>query len=231
MQKLFSTVTLCFLIVLAHAQTSIKAGTVQLGGGLGYSQQIRDIPQSISNGSGYVNITEHTELKSFYISPMGGYFVADNLAVGVSLGYNSDKTVYSYDTSLITRSEQHSNQFGIGAFVQYYQMLTEQFGLTGTLNAGYNHNKQEFTSVNSAYNRVGNGFSAAITPSIVFFPVPKFALGASVGSVRYDYSTSKPTESGTGFVGFSDEASTGSFFGASFGLNYLAFSGTYFLGR
>ncbi|RYE90462.1 MAG: hypothetical protein EOO37_02910 [Cytophagaceae bacterium] len=219
------------LAATAYAQSAIKAGTVQLGGGVGYSQQTRDIPQSIFNGSSYVNTTQHTSLKSFFISPMAGYFVADNLAVGIGLGYNSDKTVYSYDTNYLTGSEQRTRQCNIGAFAQYYQMLTEQFGLTGTLNAGYNHSKQEFISTNSASNRIGSGFSAAIMPSVVFFPIPKFALGTSVDSVRYDYSTSKPTESGTGFVGFIDEASTGSFFGASFGLNYLAFSGTYFLGR
>jgi hypothetical protein len=162
---------------------------------------------------------------------MVGYFVADNLAVGIGLGYNSDKTIYSYDTSYITGSEQRISQFSAGAFVQYYQMLTEQFGLTGTLNTNYNHSKQQFFTSNNPNNRTGNGFSAAVTPSVVFFPVPKFALGASVGGLRYDYSTSKPTESSSGSVGFNDRASTGSFFGASFGLNYLAFSGTYFIGR
>ena len=228
MQKLFSTAAHCLVAASTYAQTTIKAGTVQLGGGVGYSQQSSDNPQPFYTGSGYVNTTQHTSAKYFSISPMAGYFVADNLAVGINLSHITNKLAYSYDSSYVVGNEQRTSQFGVGAFVQYYRMFTEQFGVVGTLNAGYNHITQRSSSSNSFSERTGSGFSTALLPSIVFFPVPKFAIGASLGGIDYAYSTSKATESS---VGFNDGTSTGSAFGANFGLNYLAFSGTYYLGR
>lgn len=228
MRKLFSTGALCALATVAYAQTTIKAGTVQLGGNIGYTQQNSDVPQSFYTGSGYINTTQHTRSRNFGISPAAGYFVADNIAIGLSLAHSVSSLTYSYDSSYAVGNEQRTSQIGIGAFVQYYQMLTDQFGLAGTLNAGYNHITQRFSSGGSTNDRKGNGFSAAITPSIVFFPIPKFAIGASVGGINYAYSTSKSTESS---VGFNDGTSTGSLFGANFGLSYLAFSGTYYIGR
>jgi hypothetical protein len=229
MKKLFSTGTLCLLAASAYAQTTIKAGTVQLGGGIGYSQSNSDNPQSFYTGSGYINTTQHLSAKYFSISPAAGYFVADNLAVGINLLHSANKQTTSYDSNFYTPSnEQRASQLGVRAFAQYYRMFTEQFGITGTLNAGYNHITQRFSSGNSTSETKGNGFSTGITPSIVFFPVPKFAIGASVGSIDYAYSTSKFAESS---VGFSNGTSTGSYFGANFGLNFMAFSGTYYVGR
>jgi hypothetical protein len=228
MKKLFSTGAFCILAASAYAQTAIKAGTVQLGGNISYSQQNSDTPQSIYTGSGYVNSTQHISMKYFSVSPMAGYFLADNLAVGVRLLYNNNKSVYSYDSNYVVGNEQRTSQLGVGAFVQYYRMFTEYFGLAGTLDAGYNHTTQRFSSANSTNNRSGNGFSTALTPSVVFFPVPKFAIGASFGSLDYAYSTSKPTESS---IGFNEGRSTASYFGANFGLSYVALNGTYYIGR
>jgi hypothetical protein len=228
MKKLFSTATLCLLAASAYAQITIKAGTVQLGGGVGYSQQSSDNPQSFYTGSGYVNTTQHTSTKYFSISPAAGYFVADNLAIGINLSHNTNKSAYSYDTNYMAGNEQRTSQFSVGAFMQYYRMFTEQFGVVGTLNASYNHITQRSSSSNSFSERKGNGFLTALIPSIVFFPVPKFAIGASIGGIEYGYATSKSTESS---VGFNDGTSTGSSFGTNFGLSYLAFSGTYYIGR
>lgn len=228
MKKLFSAGTLCLLAASAYAQTAIKAGTVQLGGSVGYSQQSSDNAQSFYTGSGYINTTQHLNTKYFAISPAAGYFVADNLTVGINLSHNADKRTSSYDSSYTPGNEQRTSQLAVGAFVQYYRMFTEQFGVTGTLNAAYNRITQRFSSGNNTSETKGNGFSTGITPSIVFFPVPKFAIGASVGSIDYAYSTSKAAESS---VGFNNGTSTGSYFGANFGLNFLAFSGTYYIGR
>ncbi len=228
MRKLFSTGTLCLLAASAYAQTSIKAGTVQLGGSIGYSQQSSANPQSFYTGSGYINTTQHIDTKYFSVSPAAGYFVADNLAVGLNLSHNANKRTSSYYSYYMPGNKEFTSQLAVGAFVQYYRMFTEQFGVAGTLNAGYNRITQRFSSGNITNETKGNGFSTGITPSVVFFPVPKFAVGASVGSIDYAYSTSKPAESS---AGFNDGTSTGSYFGANFGLNFLAFSGTYYIGR
>lgn len=229
MKKLFTLAALCTLAATSYAQTAIKAGTVQLGGSVNYSQQTSDSPYNYYTGSGQPTYTtQHYTNKGFSVNPSVGYFVADNLAIGLNLGYGRTKVVYSYDNTYngygYDNNEQRSTQLGLGAFVQYYHMFTDQFGVAGTLSGGYNHTTQRYSS-GSTTSATSNGYSGALTPSLVFFPVPKFALGASVGSLSYSHSTSKSDG------GFTEGPSSGSFFGANFGLSYLAFSGTYYFGR
>lgn len=227
MNKLLFIPVLLAATQLSHAQTPIKAGTVQVGGSIGYFNQSNDNPYSYSNGSGGINFTtQHGLSRSFSISPSAGYFVADNLAVGVNLGYNTNRTAFSYAEGVLTGTDQRNKQLVLGAFAQYYRMFTDQFGIVGTLSAGYSHYTlhYNFGQVTPG-DGTSNGFVGALTPSLVFFPVPKFSLGASIGSISYNHSTSKQDSS------FSNQSSTTSIFGANFGLNSLAFSGTYYIGR
>ena len=228
MKKILLIAVLCGLAATSHAQTPIKAGTVQLGGTISYSQQTSDSPYTYYIGNGYGTTTQHYNSKSFFLNPSAGYFVADNLAVGVSFARILTTNSYTYDTSINTPfNEQRLKQTVLGAFVQYYRMFTDQFGVTGTLNAGYNHSVYGYRyDAPSANTSTSHGFSAALTPSIVFFPVPKFAVGASAGSLSYARSTNK--QEGLNSVG---GTGTDSSFGAAFGLSNLAFSGTYYFGR
>ncbi|RZJ87110.1 MAG: hypothetical protein EOO60_12570 [Hymenobacter sp.] len=226
MRELFSTAALCLLAVAGHAQTALKAGTVQVGGNVGYSQQTTDSPHYTNSGS--IDATEHIAAKSFAINPMAGYFIADNLAIGVSFAQVINKTVYSYNATYLDGSEQRSSQFNLGAFVQYYRMFTDHFGLAGTLNAGYLHYTGKGTYIGGSNTSTSKGFATALTPSIVFFPIPKFSVGASIGGVGYTHATSRAESDTNPFNSGTTESSS---FGASFGLNYLAFSGTYYLGR
>jgi hypothetical protein len=133
--------------------------------------------------------------------------VADNLAVGINASYQSTR---QYDARF----------FQVGAFVQYYQMVSEQFGFTGTLGAGYQHAKYSFSSSDKQ-----NGFYAGLTPGLVFFPIPKLAIGASIGGLNYSQLSYKNDS----FNG--SDTYKSSTFGANFGLAQLLFSGTYYFGR
>ncbi|MFD1871049.1 hypothetical protein [Hymenobacter bucti] len=228
MQKLLITAALSLIGATSYAQTIIKAGTVQLGGSVGYSQQSNDNSYNYYTGTSYLNTTQHAVYKSFSINPMAGYFVADNLAIGLSVAQNNSKTAYSYDSPDIAGGDQRNSQLNLGAFVQYYRLFTDHFGLVGTLNAGYTHGTSTSTYASGGSRGTSNGFSAALTPSIVFFPVPKFSIGASVGNVGYSHYTSK-IESDNNVL--DSGTSNGSSFGAGFGISYLTFSGTYYFGR
>jgi hypothetical protein len=204
MKILFATAVLLGLAQAVHAQTAIKAGTIQLGGNVGYSRTSQD-RQVLLNGG---NIIKETDINSqFSIAPSVGFFVADNLAVGINASYQSTN---QYDARF----------FQVGAFVQYYQMVSEQFGFTGTLGAGYQHAKYSFSSSDKQ-----NGFYAGLTPGLVFFPIPKLAIGASIGGLNYSRLSSK----NNGFSG--SDTYNSSTFGANFGLAQLLFSGTYYFGR
>lgn len=223
-KKLLLIPVLCIAVQASQAQTSIKAGTVRVGGNVGYFHQSNDHPYYYGNGSGGLNTTtQHVSGSNFSINPSAGYFVADNLAVGVNLGYTTGRNLVSYDDGFLDGIDQRSKQLVLGAFLQYYRMFTDQLGVAGTLSAGYSHGSSQynFASANPG-NGTSNGFVGALTPSLVFFPVPKFSLGASIGNLSYNHSTGK-LDGGL--------PNTTSSFGANFGLNTLAFSGTYYFGR
>jgi len=187
----------------SYAQAPIKAGTVQLGGGINYSSGTTDFQSSglQPSGSPYYGGT-------FQLSPSMGYFVADNLSL--SLG-------------LMMQRRNGNNYLSVGPSLQKYKMLTDQFGFTGTLSAGYVRINQPSSNIGRdvAY----NGFYATLTPGIIFLPIPKLGLGASVGNLSYNYLSG----SATSVIGRFDTTQSG--FTAGFGLNQLTFSGTYFFGR
>jgi hypothetical protein len=203
-----------------HAQTIIKAGTIQLGGNVGYAHTSQETP--VNNGTSNPN-KQTTINNQFTIAPSVGFFVADNLAVGVSGAYQISQTKYKQPQNILSYDEK-MKQFRIGAFVQYYKMVTEQFGFTGTLDGGY---QREDRPYNYGLDKVRtNGAYANLTPSIVFFPIPKLAIGASIGGLSYLYASQKDLVGAT-----SPNTYDTSSFAASFGLSQLLFSGTYYFGR
>ena len=220
MKKSFSILLICATAQLAHAQSPIKAGTVALSGSINYAHS----GEETSGNSGFGNYTSTYSNNTLVLSPAVSYFVADNLAIGVDLNY-SVQEVSSKSSNSSTTSYRDYYGLRVGPFVQYYKMLTDQFGFTGKLGAGYEHDSQPNSNATSGIDKT-TGFYAALTPGIIFLPIPKLGIGASVGGLGYSRLEFKP-DSGTS-SNYSDVRST---FGASFGLAQLTFSGTYFFGR
>ena len=213
----------------AHAQ-SIAAGTISLGGGIGYSRT-SDKESSSFGGTNYSNELTYSQ---FSVRPVGSYFVADNLAVGLSLGYSSAAVSTDQSPSRIGRREDldPTTNFQVGPFVQYYKMFSEQFGVTGNLGAGYQSGTrfQYIGNTNDAYELNSSGYYAELTPGIVFFPIPKFAINASIGSLGYSR-VNNDFPKGPFLQEPDNFEDTSSTFGASFGLSQLQFGGTFFFGR
>jgi hypothetical protein len=220
MKKSFSILLLCATASIAHAQSPIKAGTVALGGSINYSHN----GEEVNSSSGSSSYTSNSRNNTLTLSPELSYFVADNLSVGINANYIIQEASYKNSGSSTTSYRDYTS-LRVGPFVRYYKMLNDQFGFTGTLGAGYEHDSQPGVNFNSPDIKA-NGFYAALTPGIIFLPIPKFGLGASIGGLGYSRLDVKPA-SGTP-SGYSDVAST---FSASFGLAQLTFSGTYFFGR
>lgn len=215
-KKLFALALLSGLASAAQAQTVLKAGTIQLGGNVGYARTSVETPV---NSGGYYTTKQTNVNSQFSVAPSVGYFVADNLAVGIDGAYqvNRYKQTQGY-----TSYDEKAEQFRLGAFVQYYKMVSEQFGFTGTLGGGYQH----FGQPSNFNDRATKGAYANLTPSIVFFPIPKLAIGASIGGINYAYTSFKTPSSFT-----DSDTYASSSFGADFGLSQLLFSGTYYFGR
>jgi long-subunit fatty acid transport protein len=226
MKKSFSILLVCATAQLAHAQSPIKAGTVALGGSINYSHSGEET--SSNSNYGYGSYSSSYSNNALSVSPEASYFVADNLSVGVSLNYSIQETAFKSTPSSSGTTYRDATSFRVGPFVRYYKMLNDQFGFTGTLGGGYEHDTQPAQSSNaSTFTLKSNGFYAALTPGIIFLPIPKLGIGASIGGLgytRFDITQ----EGNNNNNNYTDTAST---FGASFGLAQLTFSGTYFFGR
>jgi hypothetical protein len=141
--------------------------------------------------------------------------------VGLNLGHFARG--YSTTRNNATSSKDTDRNLRVGPYVQYYKMLNEQFGLLGTLGGGYQRNvtRRNLIAPDLVTEVKAEGFYANLTPGVIFFPVPKFGISASVGSLGYDWIKEKPTSG----------SPTTSTFGANFGIDQLQFGGTYYFGR
>ena len=224
---------------------SIAAGTISLGGSIGYSQSSSNSNTAYS-GSGGPNSNFFSEAKGhyFYLSPVTSYFVADNLAVGLAFGFGNGRTRVEdagFNPVLIT--VRHSRYTAVslwaGAFGQYYKMLNTQFGLTGRLGAGYqrlNEDRDGYNDVNGITNyftgtNTSVGYYADFTPGIVFFPVPKFGLNASLGSLGFSHYSLTDSHYNDINGNSHSRGNKNNNFTANFGLDAFRLGGTYYFGR
>ncbi|MDK2770774.1 MAG: porin family protein [Flavobacterium sp.] len=131
--------------------------------------------------SGAVSFSSEKDVQNtFVIAPKAGYFVSDNIAVGLQVGYTTTK----YDTPDAT-----DNTFSVGAFGRYYFTPASKFSLFGDLGFTYDNYDRE-SLAGFGYNGKGDGFTVAIKPGINYFLSNHFSLEASVAALSYE--TTKP---------------------------------------
>jgi outer membrane protein W len=233
MKKFFFLLALGLASISANAQNptsastggAIPAGTISVGGSIGFNTSSNKSEFKISNN----NYSDETTNSQFRFSPAVGYFLADNLAVGLNLGYTatSNKVTRTGPGRTSPNALDASTTLRVGPYAQYYKMLSDQFGVLGTLGAGYQSSftPSYGTNSNNVIETRGNGFYAALTPGVIFFPIPRFGISASIGTLGYDRVSTKRSNDAD------DATASRSNFGASFGFDQLLFGGTYYFGR
>lgn len=225
MKKLATSLLLLGAATAVHAQTS--AGTVLLGGNVGYNSSKDE------RSSGSFNFEETR--KEFRFLPTAGYFIFDNLAVGLTGGIQTAKLVQPYrDYSQGSYSPVYDRNFtsssvNVGPFVRYYKMISEKAGFYGQLAGGFLSGRSE-TESDAPFFESDNiklrGSYVTLTPGFVFFPAPKLGLELTLGNLGY--SNFKNTYSATR-QGQEYEVQSSSV-GASLGLQYLNVGASFYLG-
>lgn len=131
--------------------------------------------------------TKTGEIKgsSFSVMPSAGYFLTNNIAVGVSLGYgHSEEDVYiGLDSPYPQMANQVANTFSADVYGRYYFTAAKKFSLFAQLSAGFATSKREFEGTNIEFKT--NSFGAAIAPGISYFLTSHLALEASFGIINY----------------------------------------------
>lgn len=207
------------------AQAQISAGTKLLTGSIGYSSQ-KDENDAVINQS-TVNKTQQ-----FDFSPSAGYFVAENLVVGVQTGAflrKSELTSTDNASGRKSTNEFKERTLSSGVFVRYYRFIGEKVALYGQLGGGY-QNLYSSSSLaagppSSSFSRRKEGFYANLLPGIVFFPTNKLGLELTLSGLRYNRLT-KRIENGSQNIEITE-----SNFSSGFALENLNLGISLYLGR
>jgi len=183
MKKLLLLAVVTVMGLTASAQT--EKGSFVLGGSIGYYKD-KYTP-------------DNNKLSSFNIAPSAGYFVADNIAVGLGLGYWQAK--YDQNAGTINggalRATMKEELFSIRPFVRYYKSVSDQFKFFGNLQVPLS-----FGNIKSSANYPGtntrktNAVGASFSPGFAYFPTPKLGIEFSVEGITYN-DTSYDYESNT----------------------------------
>lgn len=132
----------------ASAQT--EKGKVLVGGSIGFGTEKSDVSGAESS-------------TSFDIAPKAGYFVSDNIVIGLGLGYEYDKSASDYKSDYVS----------VAPFGRYYKSLSDQFKFFGELSVPL-----EFGSFKDDDVKMGESTSigVALAPGFAFFPTKKIGI-------------------------------------------------------
>lgn len=198
MKKLIFLTAVGLSSLIATAQTG--KGSMMLGGNLGFGSSNYKSTQTTGN----VTITTNDQKSSsITILPTFGYFVADQLVVGLMAGIDNSKTVYKNPSGNVSEQTYQYNNTVIGLFARKYFMPTTTFGMYGglqfmngpsknTIETVYNNNNPTTTvETKGSYTTVG------LEGGVAFFPSNKFGMHLGVAGLGWQSSKSESENSGT----------------------------------
>ncbi|CAA9271855.1 MAG: hypothetical protein AVDCRST_MAG95-2801 [uncultured Adhaeribacter sp.] len=167
-----------FLILFWSSVTGfgqIKKGTFLLGGTLGLAKNM--VPNNTFPSPQFTDERE----KSFIAGPQAALFIADNIAVGLSVNYEHTK-IRRFDAMQNIYDPIRTQTLSLGPLVRYYHFLNADFAVFGQAKALYS---EDFN------HRDYNQFTAALAPGLVYFVTPKIGLELNIGGLTYEYAYSK----------------------------------------
>jgi opacity protein-like surface antigen len=181
------------LFGLSNAQ--IAKGTAYLSGSVGYSQT------ETNNGN--------NKVENFNVLPTAGYFVATNLAVGVGVGYQTQKdtnvsTTVLSGATIVNTNETKQPAFVVAPFVRKYWTLGDKLYIFGQLAVPMQFGKTEVenssvvtsgsttattsTSTEAKYTQVG----VTVKPGLDYFLNKNWSIEATIG--EFGYNNYKPKD-------------------------------------
>lgn len=181
------------LFGLSNAQ--IAKGTVYLSGTVGYSQV------ESNNGD--------TKKENFNVLPTAGFFVAPNFAVGLGVGFQTQKdtnvnTATLGNITTVSTNEVKQPAFVIAPFARKYWTLSDklyffgqlavpmQFGKTETETSSVSTNGtttvSTSTSTEAKYTQVG----VTVKPGLDYFLNKNWTIEATIG--EFGYNNFKPKD-------------------------------------
>lgn len=181
--------TLLFVaaLVAGGVQAQTTKGTVALTGSIGYTQS-KSTKERKALSENYT-----IENNNYTLSPSVGYFIKDNLELGVSYHlqkYSEENINFNNDYKQILKYDGKGQDYKV--YVRQYKYLLEKLALYGTLSAGMSNWKYNNVGSNSgtflnSYNSKTeySTFTAALSPGLAFFPSRKVGFSVNLGALEY----------------------------------------------
>ncbi len=190
MKKIVTVIALALICSGAYAQ--FNKGRILAGGGLGFST----ITEKYEVGSTSGTVGKHT---SFTLNPKAGYFIIDNLAVGVGLDITS--TSFKADGS---SSKSGRSDVLFEPFVRYYLQpgvfFQGEVGFGGSTVKSVTGSTTTTTKYNTFAWDLGVGYAYFLNDYVAIEPLVQYGMQTLKGK---DDSTGKDKYSGLSInIGF-----------------------------
>ncbi len=166
---LFSLIAVTGFTLSSNAQT--EKGTLALGGRINYSNEKYE----------YTNSSEG-KYTSFNLTPQVHYFIKNDLALGLSVGYSQ----YKEDKDYIGK------EFSIAPSVRKYYNLGSQFKAFAEIAVPfYFGNEKDLDNNNkvTTKNYDENGFGIYLSPGVAFFASKNIAIELQLDGLYYESET------------------------------------------
>lgn len=169
--------SLILVSVAFSAQAQLAPGTMFIGLDGGF--------ESTNNVLGSAD----EKFTSGQVIPQIGYFVGENFALGLGIGFGG------FEDEAANGDIDKTTFFTIEPFGRYYTMLSDNFGIYGELRIQYRSASSEFTDGTTGdvtEDPSIDQFGATISPGLIFFPGEQFGIEFQFGALGYtstDYNT------------------------------------------
>jgi hypothetical protein len=132
----------------------------------------------------------------FSINPSIGYFVIDNLEVGLNANLGNEKSEDVTTLNPVSRVNTNTNNNAFGLYLRKYWPVNNWFAFTGMFDAGMNFGNGEsksYTGTIVTTNGVSNqGYNGNLNWGFAFTPSNNIALMANVAGAHFNSNVVSP---------------------------------------
>ncbi|MDR5590735.1 outer membrane beta-barrel protein [Christiangramia sp. SM2212] len=132
------------------------------------------------------DMTPYNDLDSFSFSirPETGYFVSDNLALGLSLGYSYGRTKYN-GSELRDKSIRHNIM--VSPYARKFFAISPKIAFTLMGSLEYSYDRFENIGDSDLDYTETNIYGVNLRPGFSYLLSDKFTIDANIGNIYYSY--------------------------------------------
>jgi hypothetical protein len=195
---MYKKILLVFVSIIAiqTAKAQTEKGSQSLGLRFGVGTQSSNL-RSFNYSTNAYDPNVHGKSTSYSIEPTYSYFIADNLDLGLSVGYSSNTQKYDTEMPSYLR-EQKSNSFFTSVYLRKYFLYDNKIGIRTGPRFIYQKSKSStLYDEGQKYNYDYNSYTGGVGLDFVYFPLKKLGLMAGLGGADYTHQTNTGESKGT----------------------------------